>query len=130
MAPNSLPRASFPRLAVAIHHALRAEATAAAPALASNGSSAYPCRTAPRTRNERTAGMKDVKRAWQRMLSGRRLDLPAPSPVDIELEEIAHGLARCARWTGQSYGAVAFSRSDKRRLGKGRVGKSRVRTVR
>src|SRR3546814_7438240 len=90
MAPNSLPRASFPRLAVAIHHALRAEATAAAPALASNGSSAYPCRTAPRTRNERTAGMKDVKRAWQRMLSGRRLDLLAPSPVDIELEDIAH----------------------------------------
>src|SRR3546814_5056912 len=91
MAPNSLPRASFPRLAVAIHHALRAEATAAAPALASNGSPAYPCRTAPRTRNERTAGMKDVKRAWQRMLSGRRLDLLAPSPVDIELEDIAHG---------------------------------------
>src|SRR3546814_17182871 len=109
MAPNSLPRASFPRLAVAIHHALRAEATAAAQALASNGSSAYPCRTAPRTRNERTAGMKDVKRAWQRMLSGRRLDLLAPSPVDIELEAIAHGLARAASWTGQTSGDAPFS---------------------
>src|SRR3546814_9134047 len=67
------------------------------------------CRTAPRTRNERTAGMKDVKRAWQRMLSGRRLDLLAPSPVDIELEDIAHGLARVARWNGQTSGEAAFS---------------------
>ncbi len=48
-------------------------------------------------------------RAWQRMLSGRRLDLLAPSPVDIEIEDIAHGLARVARWNGQTIGAHAFS---------------------
>ncbi len=43
-------------------------------------------------------------RAWQRMLSGRRLDLLDPSPVDIEIEDIAHGLARVARWNGQTIG--------------------------
>jgi 5'-deoxynucleotidase YfbR-like HD superfamily hydrolase len=48
-------------------------------------------------------------RAWQRMLSGRRLDLLAPSPDDIEIEDIAHGLARVARWNGQTSGAHAFS---------------------
>ncbi|WP_420547062.1 hypothetical protein [Curvivirga sp.] len=48
-------------------------------------------------------------RAWQRMLSGRRLDLLDPSPVDIEIEDIAHGLARVARWNGQTEGAYAFS---------------------
>jgi 5'-deoxynucleotidase YfbR-like HD superfamily hydrolase len=48
-------------------------------------------------------------RAWQRMLSGRRLDLLDPSPVDIEIEDIAHGLARVARWNGQTKGAHAFS---------------------
>ena len=41
-------------------------------------------------------------RAWQRMLSGRRLDLLDPSPLDIELEDIAHGLSRVARWNGQT----------------------------
>ena len=48
---------------------------------------------------------KDVEarpRAWQRMLSGRRLDLLDPSPLDIEIEDIAHGLARVARWNGQT----------------------------
>jgi 5'-deoxynucleotidase YfbR-like HD superfamily hydrolase len=55
------------------------------------------------------AGMKDVNRAWQRMLSGRRLDLLDPSPLDIELEDIAHGLARVARWNGQTSGDAAFS---------------------
>jgi 5'-deoxynucleotidase YfbR-like HD superfamily hydrolase len=49
------------------------------------------------------------KRAWQRMLSGRRLDLLAPLPADIEVEDIAHGLARVARWNGQTVGAHAFS---------------------
>ncbi|MAI99519.1 MAG: hydrolase, partial [Nisaea sp.] len=39
-------------------------------------------------------------RAWQRMLSGRRLDLLDPSPMDIEITDIAHGLARVARWNG------------------------------
>src|SRR5690606_27855882 len=44
-----------------------------------------------------------------RMLSGRRLDLLDPSPVDIEIEDIAHGLARVARWNGQTRGDHAFS---------------------
>jgi len=53
--------------------------------------------------------MTDSPRAWQRMLSGRRLDLLDPSPLDIELEDIAHGLARVARWNGQTNGDHAFS---------------------
>jgi 5'-deoxynucleotidase YfbR-like HD superfamily hydrolase len=48
-------------------------------------------------------------RAWQRMLSGRRLDLLDPSVLDIEVEDIAHGLARVARWNGQTSGAHIFS---------------------
>ncbi len=48
-------------------------------------------------------------RAWQRMLSGRRLNLLEPSPLDIEIDDIAHGLARVARWNGQTSGAYAFS---------------------
>src|SRR6202000_372374 len=48
-------------------------------------------------------------RAWQRLLSGRRLDLLEPSPLDIEIGDIAHGLARVARWNGQTKGAHAFS---------------------
>lgn len=48
-------------------------------------------------------------RAWQRMLSGRRLDLLDPSPFDIEIEDIAHGLARVARWNGQTVGEHPFS---------------------
>ena len=48
-------------------------------------------------------------RAWQRMLSGRRLDLLDPSPLDVELCDIAHGLARVARWNGQTEGDHAFS---------------------
>ncbi|MFN7026843.1 MAG: YfbR-like 5'-deoxynucleotidase [Pseudorhizobium sp.] len=48
-------------------------------------------------------------RAWQRMLSGRRLDLLDPSPLDIEISDIAHGLARVARWNGQTRGNHAFS---------------------
>jgi len=48
-------------------------------------------------------------RAWQRMLSGRRLDLLDPQPADVEIEDIAHGLARLARWNGQTLGAHAFS---------------------
>jgi hypothetical protein len=48
-------------------------------------------------------------RAWQRMLSGRRLDLLNPSPLDIEIEDIAHGLARVARWNGQTRGNHTFS---------------------
>ena len=48
-------------------------------------------------------------RAWQRMLSGRRLNLLEPSPLDIEIEDIAHGLSRVARWNGQTSGNWAFS---------------------
>jgi 5'-deoxynucleotidase YfbR-like HD superfamily hydrolase len=48
-------------------------------------------------------------RAWQRMLSGRRLDLLDPSPMDIEMVDIAHGLARVARWNGQTVGDHGFS---------------------
>ena len=54
-------------------------------------------------------GGKSTTRAWQRMLSGRRLDLLDPSPMDIEIEDIAHGLARVARWNGQTTGDHAFS---------------------
>jgi uncharacterized protein len=57
-----------------------------------------------------TADTRDGRpRAWQRMLSGRRLDLLDPQSVDIEIEDIAHGLARVARWNGQTVGAHAFS---------------------
>src|SRR6188508_677754 len=48
-------------------------------------------------------------RAWQRMQSGRRLDLLDPSPLDVEIEDIAHGLARVARWNGQTTGTHIFS---------------------
>ncbi|MEQ1710138.1 MAG: HD family hydrolase [Hyphomicrobium sp.] len=52
---------------------------------------------------------KPSPRAWQRMLSGRRLDLLEPSALDIEIADIAHGLARVARWNGQTVGDHAFS---------------------
>ncbi len=58
---------------------------------------------ARRTVREKTA------RAWQRMLSGRRLDLLDPSPLDVEIADIAHGLARVARWNGQTIGPHIFS---------------------
>ncbi len=48
-------------------------------------------------------------RAWQKMLSGRRLDLLDPTPVDIEIEDIAHGLSFVARWNGQTNGDFAYS---------------------
>jgi len=54
-------------------------------------------------------GSAQPARAWQRMLSGRRLDLLDPSPLDIEIGDIAHGLARVARWNGQTKGEHAFS---------------------
>ena len=50
-----------------------------------------------------------MPRAWQRMLSGRRLDLLDPTPMDIEVEDIAHGLAFVARWNGQTYGDWPYS---------------------
>lgn len=56
-----------------------------------------------------TTGATSGARAWQRMLSGRRLDLLDPSPLDVEIADIAHGLARVARWNGQTRGDHAFS---------------------
>ena len=53
--------------------------------------------------------MAKQPRAWQKMLSGRRLDLLDPTPVDIEIEDIAHGLAFVARWNGQTRGDFAYS---------------------
>ena len=53
--------------------------------------------------------MAQKPRAWQRMLSGRRLDLLDPTPVDVEIEDIAHGLAFVARWNGQTRGDYAYS---------------------
>ncbi|MEM9524144.1 MAG: HD family hydrolase [Pseudomonadota bacterium] len=52
--------------------------------------------------------MAQPARAWQRMLSGRRLDLLDPTPVDVEIEDIAHGLAFVARWNGQTRGTHAY----------------------
>jgi len=53
--------------------------------------------------------VEKAPRAWQRMLSGRRLDLLDPSPLDVEVSDIAQGLARVARWNGQTRGDHAFS---------------------
>jgi len=57
----------------------------------------------------RRAAVDAAPRVWQRMLSGRRLNLIDPSPLDIEITDIAHGLARVARWNGQTGGAHIFS---------------------
>ncbi len=54
-------------------------------------------------------GSTKQPRAWQRMLSGRRLDLLDPTPMDIEVEDIAHGLAFVARWNGQTRGDWPYS---------------------
>ena len=56
-----------------------------------------------------TSNDRASARAWQRMLSGRRLDLLDPSPSDVAIEDVAHGLARVARWNGQTVGTHAFS---------------------
>ena len=53
--------------------------------------------------------MTKSPRAWQRMLSGRRLDLLDPTPMDIEIEDIAHGLSFVARWNGQTFGEYPYS---------------------
>ena len=53
--------------------------------------------------------MAKPARAWQRMLSGRRLDLLDPTPMDVEIDDIAHGLAFVARWNGQTHGDFAYS---------------------
>ncbi|MGD0864720.1 MAG: HD family hydrolase [Rhizomicrobium sp.] len=73
---------------------------------------------------------KAPPRAWQRMLSGRRLDLLNPSPLDVEIEDIAHGLARVARWNGQTSGAHAFSVAQHCVLVERLVGELRPRLAR
>jgi len=65
--------------------------------------------TLQKSKRPSTRTRRPQARVWQRMLSGRRLDLLDPSPMDIEIEDIAHGLARVARWNGQTKGAHAFS---------------------
>ncbi len=65
--------------------------------------------TKPGAESARSPSEGERPRAWQRMLSGRRLDLLDPSPLDIEIEDIAHGLARVARWNGQTTGDHALS---------------------
>src|SRR5215469_6928190 len=72
-------------------------------------SHAQPLRGKPKRKASRPRRQMTAPRAWQRMLSGRRLDLLDPSPLDIEIEDIAHGLARVARWNGQTLGDHAFS---------------------
>jgi uncharacterized protein len=62
-----------------------------------------------KTRSRTKVSRTPAPRAWQRMLSGRRLDLLDPSALDVEIEDIAHGLARVARWNGQTEGAHIFS---------------------
>ncbi|MBX3508019.1 hydrolase [Parvibaculum sp.] len=62
-----------------------------------------------KTSPARPAKSQTQPRAWQRMLSGRRLDLLDPSPLDVEIDDIAHGLARVARWNGQTKGDHAFT---------------------
>ena len=59
--------------------------------------------------SSKSAGTSGPGRAWQRMLSGRRLDIINPSPMDIEIGDIAHGLARVSRWNGQTKGKYPFS---------------------
>lgn len=64
---------------------------------------------APSKRSPAQVQNAPAPRAWQRMLSGRRLDLLDPDPADVALEDVAHGLARVARWNGQTVGPHAFS---------------------
>ena len=59
--------------------------------------------------NKKSTIGNEAPRAWQRMLSGRRLDILDPSPLDIEIEDIAHGLARVSRWNGQTRGKYSLS---------------------
>jgi len=73
-----------------------------------SGSPKPPART-KQTVAARSRARAVAPRAWQRMLSGRRLDLLDPSPLDVEIEDIAHGLARVARWNGQTVGPHIFS---------------------
>lgn len=66
-------------------------------------------RTGPAAERGRRGAAAGAPRAWQRMLSGRRLDLLDPSPLDIEIRDIAHGLSRVARWNGQTVGEHPYT---------------------
>ena len=68
-----------------------------------------PKSSAAARRREKKPIWTEAPRAWQRMLSGRRLDILDPSPLDIEIEDIAHGLARVSRWNGQTRGKYSLS---------------------
>ena len=68
-----------------------------------------PVSPVPRNRRSSSRRNIDQTRAWQRMLSGRRLDLLDPSPIDVEILDIAHGLARVSRWNGQTKGIYPLS---------------------
>ena len=70
---------------------------------------AMPVSPVPRNRRSSSRRNIDQTRAWQRMLSGRRLDLLDPSPIDVEILDIAHGLARVSRWNGQTKGIYPLS---------------------
>ena len=60
--------------------------------------------------NKKIKPIKKInQRAWQRMLSGRKLDILYPSPLDIEIEDIALGLSRVTRWNGQTTGKHPYS---------------------
>ena len=72
----------------------------------------------------------EAPRAWQRMLSGRRLDLLDPSPLDVEIADIALGLARVARWNGQTSGKHAFSVAEHSLLVEDLVGRIQPDTER
>src|SRR6188508_1529025 len=63
----------------------------------------------PKKLSSPSRAKQNAPRAWQRMLSGRRLDLLDPSPLDVEIEDIAHGLAFVARWNGQTRGEYPYS---------------------
>lgn len=73
---------------------------------------------------------QDSPRVWQRMLSGRRLDLLDPSPLDVEIEDVAHGLARVARWNGQTVGPHAYSVAQHSLLVEDLVGRMAPKTER
>ena len=79
----------------------------------------------------RARGASSVQaRAWQRMLSGRRLDLLDPSPLDVEIEDIAHGLSRVARWNGQTTGPWAYNVAQHSLLVEDLVGRFRPKAPR
>lgn len=80
---------------------------AAGPRIAADGGTQDGTQDGAGDRAEGDGGV--ARRAWQRMLSGRRLDLLDPTPLDVEVEDIAHGLAFVARWNGQTTGEWPYS---------------------